>query len=64
MNTEHKSNTDPSIRDLWQTPPKLFKALNNEFGFTLDVAASADNHLCSNYFDDNIDALSLYTWGR
>lgn len=28
MNTEHKSNTPEVIRDLWQTPIKLFKYIN------------------------------------
>jgi site-specific DNA-methyltransferase (adenine-specific) len=34
----------------WQTPKELFDRLNGEFGFALDVAASAENHLCDRYF--------------
>ena len=33
----------------WETPPDFFKALDDEFHFTLDAAASHDNHLCERY---------------
>lgn len=39
-----------SGKDDWGTPPELFAALNAEFGFTLDVAANAENHLCDVWF--------------
>jgi phage N-6-adenine-methyltransferase len=58
MSTEHKSNTPESIRDLWQTPPKLFEQLNKEFSFTCDVAASRENRLCKMYFDEAGNALN------
>lgn len=32
--------------DLWVTPDVLFNALNEEFKFTLDVAADESNHKC------------------
>lgn len=32
------------------TPQELFDALNSEFGFTLDAAASAENAKCERYF--------------
>ena len=32
--------------DLWRTPPRLFEALDAEFGFDIDLAANAENHLC------------------
>lgn len=46
---------EPSImksseRHDWETPGRLFDVLNREFGFTLDVAASAENALCRRYF--------------
>ena len=34
----------------WETPPDFFKALNAEFHFTLDAAASHENALCKFYF--------------
>ena len=63
MNTEHKSNTDKSIRDLWQTPKQLFNNLNKEFIFTHDVAASDDNHLCDKYLTEKDNALD-FRWGK
>ncbi|PHM50182.1 phage N-6-adenine-methyltransferase [Xenorhabdus sp. KK7.4] len=51
------SNTPPEFKDLWQTPLPLFKALNLEFKFTLDVAASAQNALCTHYLTERDNAL-------
>ena len=36
--------------DEWSTPAGLFDALNDEFQFDLDVAASDDNAKCERYF--------------
>lgn len=65
MNTEHKSNTDKSIRDLWQTPKPLFERLNLEFGFTCDVAASDENALVlADWITEEEDALHYSRgWG-
>ena len=57
MNTEHKSNTDASIKDLWQTPKEIFNKLNYEFNFTGDVAASKENALCKNFYTEQDNAL-------
>jgi len=38
-----------SASDEWETPGNLFEALDFEFAFTLDGAASADNAKCTNY---------------
>lgn len=54
----HKSNTPPADRDYWQTPQWLFDALDSEFGFWLDAAASAENALCAHYLSESIDALT------
>ena len=35
------SNTPLEQRNLWQTPRPLFEALNAEFSFVLDAAASS-----------------------
>lgn len=58
MNTENKSFTEPSIRDLWQTPKEVFNTLNEEFNFVCDVAASKNNALCPAYIDEKMNALS------
>ena len=39
--------TNPS--DQWETPEDLFDAINNEYGFTLDAAATAWNNKLSNF---------------
>jgi phage N-6-adenine-methyltransferase len=41
----------------WGTPQALFDELNAEFGFTLDAAASHDNHKCADYFTIEENAL-------
>jgi phage N-6-adenine-methyltransferase len=62
MNTENKSFTDVNIKDLWQTPVEIFNALNKEFKFSWDVAASEKNHLCVNYLTEEDDAINSL-WG-
>lgn len=44
-----------SATDEWSTPEDVFAGLDSEFGFTLDAAASPDNHKCEKYFtkEDN-----------
>jgi site-specific DNA-methyltransferase (adenine-specific) len=42
----------------WATPQDFYDALDREFGFTLDVAASADNAKCDRYFTEAEDGLS------
>lgn len=56
MNTEHKSNTDKSIRDLWCTPKFVFNYYNKRFNFHTDMAASKDNALCDHYFSEENSA--------
>ncbi|MFP9529121.1 phage N-6-adenine-methyltransferase [Pectobacterium brasiliense] len=53
-----KSNTPPQDKDCWQTPLWLFDALDIEFGFWLDAAASDRNALCARYFTESDDSLS------
>jgi phage N-6-adenine-methyltransferase len=47
----------PGSSQEWETPSELFEALNAEFGFQLDVAASDTNHLCLLYFTKENSAL-------
>lgn len=52
-----KSNTPPEDKDRWRTPPEIFHALNAEFCFVLDAAASADNSLCNHFITEYQDTL-------
>lgn len=48
-------------QDRWNTPRGLFQLLDQEFGFDLDVAADAENHLTETYFDEATNGL-LQSW--
>lgn len=54
-----KSNTPAEHKDCWRTPYAVFAALNAEFNFTLDVAASQTNALCADFFSEADDALCI-----
>lgn len=65
------SHTPKEHRDLWQTPPEIFAALNAEFYFQLDAAASASNALCKKFITQERNTLETpwsdfvdtgYTW--
>lgn len=47
-----------SARDDWETPQEFFKALDDEFHFTLDPCADDHNHKCERYFTIEQDGLS------
>lgn len=55
---KHKSQTPIESRDCWQTPIWLFDALDIEFGFWLDAAASERNALCAYHLSEDTDALN------
>lgn len=46
-----------SEKDTWETPPDLFKWLDNQFKFGTDVCADATNHKCVNYYSINTNGL-------
>lgn len=53
-------NTDlmfSSEKEDWETPQDFFDELNDEFHFTLDAAASDDNHKCDRYYTKDNSAL-------
>ena len=50
-----------SISNEWETPADLFKALNDEFMFTLDPCATKENHLCDKFYTKEDDGLS-FSW--
>ena len=45
----------------WATPDSLWKPLNDEFGFTLDVCANAENSKCARYWTKEQNGL-LHPW--
>jgi phage N-6-adenine-methyltransferase len=47
-----------SASDEWATPQATFDALNEEFGFTLDACATADNAKCTRYYTKEQDGLA------
>jgi phage N-6-adenine-methyltransferase len=52
-----------SRRQEWETPRDLFERLNQEFGFTLDLAADATNAKCCTYYTAEANALMLPWYG-
>lgn len=55
-------NTDvmfSSKTDMWETPQDFFDKLNDEFHFTLDVAASDHNAKCYHYYTKHEDGLKM-----
>lgn len=53
----------PSATVEWATPQAFFDAYNAEFRFTLDAAASAENHKCERFFTNAEDGLAQ-DWGQ
>lgn len=47
-----------SENQTWETPQQLFQELNQEFSFTLDPCASAENAKCKKFFTKDADGLS------
>jgi len=55
------SQTPTAERDEYRTPPYIFRWLDREFAFDLDLAATEDNALCVNFFTQADDSL-LQRW--
>lgn len=58
MNADALRVVHSSDRMDWRTPPELFAALNDEFAFDLDAAASDENALCKRYWTEQDNALT------
>ncbi len=56
MNAADQRTLFSSAQHEWRTPPDLFAALDDEFQFDLDLAASDENHLCERYYTEARDA--------
>lgn len=52
------SNTPVEQRDIWRTPPELFAALNAEFIFQMDAAASEENRLYRLFISEEENTLT------
>lgn len=52
-----------SATDLHATPQDFFDKLNAEFGFELDVCATAENAKCAKFYTKDDDGLSQYWEG-
>ena len=50
-------------KNSWGTDPLIFSALNKEFNFVLDAAASEKNHLVTKFYTKEDDAL-IIDWCR
>lgn len=53
------SDLDDEMKNSWSTDPVVFNALNKEFRFNLDAAASDTNHKVDNYLTKDDDALNV-----
>lgn len=47
-----------SNKQEWETPQSLFNQLNQRFNFTFDLAASATNTKCNNFYSEEDNSLS------
>lgn len=54
MNTEVMFSSE---KHDWETPQDFFDQLNKEFSFTLDPAATKENHKCKKYFTQEENGL-------
>jgi phage N-6-adenine-methyltransferase len=52
-----RAATSPSQSVVWRTPEALYRALDQEFAFTLDAAADDGNAVCDRFFDQASDAI-------
>jgi phage N-6-adenine-methyltransferase len=58
------ARSTPGARDDWRTPASLFDALDDEFGFTLDAAATQQSAKARRYYTPQDDALTIPWGGR
>lgn len=66
--TDHLQGVYSSEDPNWRTPRPLFARLHDEFNFTFDLAADAENHLVPKWFGPGShyleDALSVAHWSH
>ena len=56
------SDLDADMKNSWGTDPVIFKAMDKEFNFSMDAAASENNHKCDIYLTKENDAIEQ-PWG-
>jgi phage N-6-adenine-methyltransferase len=54
-----KAATSPSRSEVWRTPDALYRALDQEFDFTVDAAADEGNARCDLFIAQESDALAV-----
>lgn len=64
LNEKQWAGLKSSRSDEWETPQAFFDELNQEFHFTLDVCATAENRKCLCYIPPELDSLSRSWHGR
>lgn len=57
VNAELARSKGVDKKDLWATPPHIFRPLNDEFGFTLDPCAEVTTAKCERFFTPKINGL-------
>lgn len=55
----HGAKNTESGSDEWRTPGVIFDALNRQYGFTRDAAATKENSHCNKYWTKYDDALQM-----
>ena len=62
MNKNTRDTMFSSDKNYWETPQEFFDKLNEKYHFTLDAAASHNNHKVDKYFTAEDDGLKQ-NWG-
>ena len=57
------SNLDPDLKNAWRTDPDVFNAMNAEFNFSMDAAASHKNTLVPDCYLTAEDNALVQDWG-
>lgn len=55
---KHHEQMTESYTCEWETPPEVFKPLDEEFHFDLDVCATRSNRKCKKFYSKEDDGLS------
>jgi phage N-6-adenine-methyltransferase len=61
VNTELSRSTGHISKDLWETPPHIFKKLNDEFHFALDPCCTVETAKCPDFFTPSENGL-IQSW--
>ncbi len=57
-------SSEKLLMDDFSTPPKLFKSIDKEFHFDVDVCATHENAKCERYYTKEEDGLSREWFGN